>query len=181
MLHYVRGDGGMKVRRPIRIEGQTAYVPLPCGREVVVDVCDAPLVSGNNWRSLTRGRTTYAISNAPRCKGQGRHSIYMHRIIMCPPNGMGVDHINGNGLDNRRINLRVANTSENLRNTRRQINNMSGFKGVGYYRHGKKNWRARIKLHGKTYYLGYFMSPELAHAAYARASKELHGEFGRTE
>jgi len=89
-----------------------------------------------------------------------------------------VDHINGNGLDNRRENLRVANKMQNQYNSARQHNNRLGLKGV--HKNGRR-YRAQIRADGVKHNLGYFDTAEEAHAAYCEAAKRLHGEFARFE
>lgn len=87
-----------------------------------------------------------------------------------------IDHINGKPRDNRLCNLRLATQSENLCNTKRRSDNTSGLKGVSWHNASKK-WRARIAIYRQTKVLGYFATPEEAHAAYCNAARELHGEF----
>lgn len=91
-----------------------------------------------------------------------------------------VDHINGNPLDNRRENLRLATRSQNMANSTRRSDNTSGYKGVCWDK-GMQKWRAGLSVNGKTRYLGCFDSPEQAHAVYLEAAKALHGEFARSE
>jgi hypothetical protein len=89
-----------------------------------------------------------------------------------------VDHRNGNGLDNRRANLRPATPGQNNANARRSRLNTSGFKGVSLHAHSGL-WRAYITADGKTRHLGYFHSPEDGARAYDAAAIELFGEFAR--
>ena len=102
----------------------------------------------------------------------------MHRAIMGEPKELDVDHRDGDGLNNRRANLRVATVLENQFNARRRKDNASGFKGVSWHRAAGK-WYAHISLNRKRFHLGTFDTPEAAHAAYAAASAAFHGEFGR--
>ena len=83
-----------------------------------------------------------------------------------------IDHINGNPLDNRIVNLREATNYENSQNIYKpQTNNTSGFLGVTL----KKNkWRAKITVKGKMLSLGYYTSPEDAHKAYLEAKRKYH-------
>lgn len=99
---------------------------------------------------------------------------------MEPPAGIDIDHRDGNSLNNRRANLRLATHAQNQHNRKAYATNTSGYKGVSYYRPTGK-WVARIELKGKCKGLGYFFTPEAAHAAYIAAAKELHGEFARWE
>lgn len=87
-----------------------------------------------------------------------------------------IDHINGIKSDNRFSNLREATRSENIRNTGKRANNKSGFKGVSW-KSNNNCWVAQIMVHRKKKHLGYFYTPEEAHAVYCDAAEELHGEF----
>jgi hypothetical protein len=101
----------------------------------------------------------------------------MHRLISGTPAGMETDHIDGDGLNNRRSNLRFATTSENQRNRVASANNTSGGrKGVNFHRYSGR-WRASIQLNGKRRHLGYFDTPDQAHAAYCESAVRLHGDF----
>lgn len=87
-----------------------------------------------------------------------------------------VDHRNGDGLDNRRANLRSADSGENARNARRRSDNTSGFKGV-HHRRATGRWQAYINQGGRRRHLGIFDNPESAALAYDAAARELHREF----
>jgi hypothetical protein len=89
-----------------------------------------------------------------------------------------IDHINGDAMDDRLVNLRLANPSENKINQKIRCDNKSGFKGVSWYSRDSK-WKAAIGLRGKRYHLGYFNTAEDAHAVYVAAAENLHGEFAR--
>lgn len=105
------------------------------------------------------------------------NGVYLHRLIM--PNSLEVDHRNGNGLDNRRENLRPATHKQNLANQRPQIGRSSRFKGV-CWRSGRSKWQAYIKLAGeKQRHLGYFDDEVEAAKAYNSAAVEAWGEFAR--
>ena len=106
----------MKIR-PIRIEGQVAYVPLTKGYEAVIDATDAPLVEGWNWRAMVKKHTVYAVRGEWLGQGEWR-TISIHRVILNPPDGLLVDHRDGNGLLNQRFNLRGATPSQNGCNQR---------------------------------------------------------------
>lgn len=163
--------------RPIRIEGNLAYVPLTKGYEAVIDAADVPLVAGSNWYASMECRRVYAKRR--KTSGHKAHRIVsMHRTILDAPDDMLVDHKDGNGLNNRRKNLRLATATQNACNKTVQSNSASGLKGVVYHPETKK-WRARIFLDGKTYSLGLHRTPEDAHRAYTEASGTIHGEFGR--
>ena len=109
----------------------------------------------------------------------GRHH-YAHRIAWCHHHGewpkTGIDHINGDGSDNRIKNLRLADQAQNTRNTKRSAANTSGIKGVGWFKPAGK-WRARIFVNGAEKSLGYFDSRAEAAEAVRLARPNLHGEF----
>jgi len=87
-----------------------------------------------------------------------------------------VDHKNGNGLDNRKENLRLCNKSQNHMNSGKQTNNKSGYKGVSQHKNSDK-WQAQISVDRRVISIGYFNTPEEAARAYDKAAKEKHGHF----
>lgn len=91
-----------------------------------------------------------------------------------------IDHINGNSLDNRRCNLRIATDAENCQNQKRSAKNTSGYKGVRYIDY-KRKWVARINANRKHFFLGYFDTAEEAYEAYCKAAIKYHKEFARFE
>ena len=162
----------------IRLDGDVAYVSLSKGLEAIVDAGDVPIVSGINWfASECRGKT-YAIRNTSKT-GDSQRAKSMHRLLLCPENSMQVDHINGNGLDNRRCNLRIATHAQNQWNVGRPKTNTSGIKGVRYDK-ARGKWRASIWVNGKRKHVGCFANIDDAAMAYANAVITAHGEFGRT-
>ncbi len=146
-------------------------IQLANGMFVQVDDSDYELVSQYNWWAEKHSDVYYARANI------NGHRVYMHRLILKPPDNMETDHRNGNGLDNRRCNIRIASSSENKCNRGKRSDNISGYKGVYFHHRGTSPWRAYIKLHGKINVIGYFPSPEEAARAYDRVAKELHGRF----
>ena len=98
----------------------------------------------------------------------------MHREIINAPAGMQIDHINGNGLDNRKANLRLCNNAQNQQNRRKRSRATSLFKGVGWH---DNRWRARITVNGKQIEIGRFKSEFLAAEAYDQKAIELFSEF----
>lgn len=91
-----------------------------------------------------------------------------------------IDHENTNKKDNRWSNLRLASRSRNMANTGPRRDNTSGFKGVSWVEKRSK-WMAQIRVNGRNRFLGYFICPEEAHAAYMTAAKDAFGEFARAE
>lgn len=112
------------------------------------------------------------------------HSIYattwkvgmMHRYLKNAPKGVWVDHINGNGLDNRLCNLRFATPSQNQANRRKAQNTSSQFKGV-YWHSARGTWVATIQVAGKSHYLGSSRDEAKAAAMYEKAAQEFNGDF----
>lgn len=146
------------------------------GADYMIDAEDLHLVDGRRVfaKRLTPGSSTrYAF-----IPGNSRWTR-LHVLIMQPPAGMDVDHRNGNGLDNRRANLRVTTHALNCANSRKRTTNTSGFKGVSFDRR-RGNWRAYIVKDYKQRGLGRFSTPEAAAAAYDAAAVALFGEFART-
>ena len=114
-----------KIIRPIRIDGNVAYVPLTKDYEAVIDAADAPLINAWNWTTFVGRSNIYAFRTY--WADNNRRTLYLHRAIMGELDGLQVDHINGNGLDNRRANLRLATGSQNQHNRRISRRNTSGF------------------------------------------------------
>lgn len=143
----------------------------------IVDNIDADLAEVR-WAIEKALYTSYSC----RKNSKGGSNIKMHRVVMervlgrVMQKGEVVDHINGNGLDNRRQNLRLATNAQNLMNRKANSNNTSGYKGVTLVK-GRKKWVAKIKRNYKLYNLGYFNTPEEAHEAYCKAADELHKDF----
>jgi hypothetical protein len=167
-------------KRPIRIQGSIAFIALTQCREAIIDSDDVVLVDGYNWFARRDRNTFYAITNSP-CDAFGkRTTILLHRLLLNPPAGLLVDHIDGNGLNNRRANLRVATAAQNNCNQGIRSDNKSGHRGVVWSKKDKR-WYARIRADGIQRHLGIFDRLEDAASAYRHASKKLHGEFGRCQ
>lgn len=164
--------------RPIRIEGDLAFIPLTKGYEAVIDAVDVPLVAGKNWCAAVAKNTVYAVTRTSTKGGVKAKTLHLHRFLMSAPANLEVDHKDCNGLDNRRKNLRLATRAQNQQNKQISRSNTSGFKGVSWCAQSKK-WRATVCLNGKTKRVGTYATPELAHASYAAACFLMHGEFGR--
>jgi hypothetical protein len=155
-------------------------IPLTQGYVALVDDEDyEDVMAAGPWHVTSRRGTRYATK---RIKGpylDGRRgagiSLLMHRLILGPNPDQDIDHANGDGLDNRRENLRVASTSQNMAN-QRKTRGVSRFKGVTFL---PQRWRAAIQYQGRKKNLGNFATEEEAARAYDRAAREIFGEFAR--
>lgn len=151
-------------------------IPLTQGKVALVDDEDFEELSKYKWHAHKQcGGTFYAGRNQKLANGKYRY-IHMHKEIMNTPDDMHTDHINHNGLDNRRENLRVCTSSQNMMNRLKHSNNTSGFKGVSFHSRDKK-WQAGIRLNTKRIHLGYFTDKLSAIMAYREACVQYHKEF----
>ena len=149
---------------------------LTQGKVAIIDAEDAPRVLRHRWYAhKERGR--WYVATSIRSGGVAT-VLKLHRLILNPPAETDIDHIDCDGLNNRRSNLRLATRSQNNQNARLRANTTSGFKGVSWNKR-KHKWDVRIRLNGCQKFLGYFQTKEEAAAAYDRAAIELFGEFAR--
>jgi hypothetical protein len=139
----------------------------------LVDDEDFAEINRHKWSPDQRGDNFYVIA---RPYGYKEKQVYLHRFLMKPSSDLTVDHIDHNGLNNQKSNLRVCTQAENLRNRRLQSNNTSGYKGAYWHR---TSWVARIKHNGKNKHLGVFSDLIDAAKAYDAAAKEYCGEFAK--
>ena len=158
------------IRTPILVIGPSiAHISLSRGQYSCIDSVVLRYAELWNWQA----------AYYPTVKGfymQRRGNVRLHRELLNAPKGVDVDHINGNTLDNRIANLRLASRSENCRNQGKRRNNTSGFKGVS--KHGTK-WQAYISTPKGRLFLGTFDTPEDANEAYQAAARKYHGEFAK--
>ncbi|KMS62767.1 Fis family transcriptional regulator [Sphingobium baderi LL03] len=149
-------------------------MPLSRGMYALVDEEDFPLVEGRPWRANPGKKTFYAISGRGGAKPTRDGLLYMHRVIFGGPDEVYVDHINRNGLDNRRCNLRAATVTQNLIN--RVLPNTAGFRGV-FKDRSRGKWRAQLVLGRKRHSSARFDTIEEAARAYDLLAAKHHGEF----
>ena len=156
-------------------------IPLTQGKVAIVDDEDFIAVAIFKWfaHKQTKAKTYYAERNIHVAIGR-RKPLAMHVYLLDPPDGYQVDHIDGDGLNNRRNNLRICRCSQNQGNARIRKDCSSGVKGVTF-RKSKKQWVARIQVNKKRMDLGGYNNLEDAAKAYADASIKYFGEFARPE
>lgn len=146
------------------------------GCDVLLDEEDLHLIEKYSWRIQKRKHGPYVRSSIPV---NGKHvDIYLHRIIANAPEGLVVDHINGDGLDNRKCNLRVCTHAQNLANQKNQKRGRSKYKGV-VWRANANKWGAKIMVEGKYIWLGYHSLESAAAQAYNEAATKYLGMFAR--
>ena len=157
-------------------------IPLTQSQVAIVDDEDYDRLAQHRWWLRRSGRERKALY-AVRHRRMGKwnyETLTIHAELM---GRNGVDHINGDGLDNRRCNLRLATQRQNSANVRPRTQNLgrpvtSQFKGVGFHKKGQK-WRAYIGIDGKQSHLGLFQNEIDAALAYNAAAKIHYGEFAR--
>jgi len=147
-------------------------IPLTQGKTALVDDEMFDYLNQWKWCAHNNGGGFYALRNV-RVDGKHRQ-ILMHRLVASAPDGLDVDHINHNTLDNRRGNLRVCTTSQNKMNRGIQSSNRLGVKGVTPNGSG---FRAYVVVNGKHVFDKTFRTLQEAKDAYDREAKKFHGEF----
>ncbi len=156
-------------------------VPLTRGLVSVIDAADVPLVERWNWTALVQngGSCCYAYRRGPKPAGGGPQPCYrMQRVLLGDPPGWIVDHINGDTLDNRRGNLRLATRAENAMNSRVRSDNLSGHRNV-FWDGSRSCWNVKVRRNGRDYHIGYFDNLLDAAIAAEEARERLHGDFAR--
>jgi hypothetical protein len=144
-------------------------IPLTKGKLALIDKINYPLVSKYKWFTHGNRYAATYINNK---------LFLMHRLLLKATKGMIVDHINSDGFDNRKNNLRICTQSQNLANRNKQNNNTSGYKGV-YWQKSVKKWSAHIMVNQKYINLGTYVNILDAVKAYNYAAKEYFGEYAR--
>lgn len=150
-------------------------IPLTKGKHTFVDNRDYGYLMQWKWQASEQASGIFYVRRRVPLDEKGSTKS-MHRMIMCAPKGMEVDHINHNGLDNRRSNLRLCSHSGNQHNTRLRSTNTSGYKGIGWHKRREK-WQVAITTNGIRRYLGYFTDINDAVIARKAAEEKYVGEF----
>jgi len=143
-------------------------IKLPSGDVLLVDTSDAEMISTYTWWVYTdkTNGCKYAKAHTPQVGHKRGKDISAHRLIMQARPEQMVDHVNGNGLDNRRENLRFSSPRENQSNQARH--RQGGLVGAQWHSRVKK-WRCSITVDGCAKHLGYYNTPEEAHHVYELA------------
>jgi hypothetical protein len=174
VLALLRAAGEQPAREaPARLHGVPPEgcraIALSRGLVAIVDAADFDALCERPWYAKPArngSKSFYACSGGEM----------MHRVLMRAPAGLVVDHWNGDGLDNRRANLRLCGQRENVIN--RRVKNRSGYRGV--QRTSSGSWRARISIDGQWRHIGTYPDAVSAARAYDEAALALHGAFAVT-
>jgi hypothetical protein len=158
----------------------TKEIQLTKGYVALIDDDDYEKVSNYSWMALVLKNNLYAVSRTKKESSKNRKIFRMHQLILGTIGKQAcIDHINHNGLDNRKENLRVCTIAQNCSNAIHKENNKFGYKGVCLLggHHKNKPFRAQIVYQRKHYYLGNFSTIKEAAMAYDKKALEFFGEF----
>jgi len=149
-------------------------IHLTQGKQTIVDDEDYDRLSAFSW-CLTPGKHTHYASRGTRIGGIYKR-VLMHREILLVPEGKFVDHIDRDGLNNTKENLRICTPSENARNSKIPITNTSGYIGVSFDRRDRL-WYSYINVNDKKIHIGTFKNPIDAALTRDKKAREIHGDF----
>lgn len=168
------------IQLPLPIEGETFEIPLTRGYVTVVDAVDADLAL-HKWQVCKPENVRVAYAVRVSSSAEGKKNERVHRIILSRmlartlTRSEHTDHIDGDGLNNRRANLRVATASQNIANSVQKLG-ISGYRGVSP-KNGR--WVGHITVNRRCIFLGIYDTPELAYEAYCKAALKYFGEFAK--
>ena len=156
-----------------------AFVEIVCNskhglHKIFIDINDYSKIKKYKWRILKGRHTFYAITTL------NKSPVRMHRLILnVKDRKVFVDHVDNNGLNNKKSNLRTCTDQQNKYNANKHALCSSSLKGVSWYKRDKK-WSASITINGKKKHLGLFDSEIEAAKAYNETAVKLFGEFANT-
>ena len=166
--------------RPIILsdDGLTGIIKLSRNYQAIIDAQDIEAVSARNWHAVCLSANhVYAASNIRT--GEIFKQISLHRYLMQSSSGnTEIDHVNGNTLDNRRVNLRPVTRSQNRMNAVCRCDSLTGLKGI-QFEASRGTWKVRIGLNKKSFHIGRYKTLEEAVEARRVAEAKMHGEHAR--
>ena len=167
--YFVRGKQKTEDERG-KTEG-ARRIKLTWGKWAIVDAEDYDRLRTYKWCGVEEGRSWYA-----KTFQRDGLPLWMHRLILDAPKGLVVDHIDHDGLNNRKTNLRLCTNAQNQQNRRPHRGGTSRYKGVHRVK-SRNKFRASLTHNGKRFQLGYFNSEIDAAKAYDKKAREVFGEF----
>ena len=173
--------GLLLLSRRVRFGYRFRRIALTQGKYAIVDPEDYEKLVQYKWYAKKGVRTYYALHSVTNGGKQKRINLHMHHLVINVSADMYCDHVNHNGLDNRKANLRAATAAQNVWNRRKfkKVSLSSEYIGVDWCKSVKK-YRARIRVKGTRIHLGSFESAERAAKAYDGAARQYHGRFAST-
>lgn len=158
-------------------------IKLTQNQVTLVDDEDYVWLCKNTWYAHKYPHSYYAERHGRKKVDKHNRILKMHKEIWIfhnstIPTGYTIDHINNNGLDNQKENLRLATYQQNSFNRRANKNSSSKYKGISYYKNTNK-WRAQIKHNGKLIHLGLFDNEIDAAKVYDKEALKLYKEYAK--
>ena len=160
--------------RVVQVEAEVYKIPLTKGKFALVDKEDYDVLNQWNWFLTSSGGKEYAARVLPR---PVHKQILMHRQLLGVVGKTEIDHKNGNGLDNRKVNLRKVSSQQNKWNSFKHKDNKTGFRGVVFAPHAKK-FAVFVKTKNKRFF-GYFKTAEEAAKKHDEVVKQEFGQFAK--
>lgn len=152
-------------------------ISLTKNKFTFIDDEDFERVNKYKWHTNEKAKGIFYASRKPYINGK-YETVALHRFITDCPKGMEIDHIDGNGLNNQKKNLRICTHTENCRNIKVRKTSKSGYKGISWDKENLK-WRANIQYEGKYLNLGRFDKIEEAIEKYNNTAEKLFGSFAK--